>query len=301
MTPDMAGFFQDMATVEAEMREDIRIYAERGITPARLALRIRKHPALQITSRNKMAAAETVDASYAKKHPQTTKYRAADRNWLHQNWKAGSHLVDAATKASEPVERSNGSLIYTDVPVRAVLDFLNSYEFHEDHADLKAGLLERYVKQQVAKGRLQQWSVVVVSRPTAELMVTPLGAAGRLKGVERSRLTGMSGNATNIKALMSVTDMLLDLEERARVESWGDAHSLREESGAGPLLLLYPINRNSRPAATHAKTRDPLDAVADVLGVGFAFPDTEAEEDVNYVAVEAALSSRSIPTNGAED
>lgn len=287
MTPDMAGFFRDMATVEAEMREDVKVYSERKLTPADLAPRIRRHPALRITSSNKMTAAQTVDTSYGGRHPQATKYYVCDAEWLGGNWKAGAGLVEGAAAAGKGEDhKSNGSRIYRDVPASAVVQFLKSYQFHEGHADLQAGLLQRYIEQQMAKGHLRRWNVAVVSRPSAPQMEQPLGPLERRPGVVRSRLKEPMEGTADIKALMSTSDMVLDLKGDHSASSWRDAHDLRARAGANPLLLLYPICKDSKPTPAHQETREPLGATADVLGVGFALPESEDEAGPGYVSVQ---------------
>ena len=55
MTDEMRDKFKDLATVEQEIRNDIEYLASRDdVTPMQFAVRIRTHPSLAITSRNKM-------------------------------------------------------------------------------------------------------------------------------------------------------------------------------------------------------------------------------------------------------
>ncbi|MEL7474632.1 MAG: hypothetical protein AAGJ55_00165, partial [Cyanobacteria bacterium J06555_12] len=64
-----------------------------------------------------------------------------------------------------------------------------------------------------------------------------------------------------------------------------------------PLLLLYPIESQSRPRPVgkdKKSDRKPLDAVSDVLGIAIFFPRLDGDEPIGYV-------SANIDTTGFEE
>ena len=81
---------------------------------------------------------------------------------------------------------------------------------------------------------------------------------------------------------MSRADIMADVPEDFRPEAadwkswnWSRLKSERESvMGARPMLLLYPIDRQSEPSAKGTKDsqRVSLDAEHDVLGIGVLFP-----------------------------
>jgi hypothetical protein len=88
---------------------------------------------------------------------------------------------------------------------------------------------------------------------------------------------------------MSKRDILVDadsLEVRPK-ESWED---LKRRRPPVPLLLLYPIEAESRPLRQKAEesgapTRVALDAVDDLIGIGVVFPGAR-DRSGNYFSVE---------------
>ncbi len=91
MTAELARYFFDLATVEYEIRQDIKLYELEDITPTEFAVRIRTHPVLGITARSKMQTATESFASYSGRRPQMIFYRYRDEEWLAQN--SGRRLV----------------------------------------------------------------------------------------------------------------------------------------------------------------------------------------------------------------
>src|SRR5690606_38108799 len=71
MTEELRDYFYDLATIEAEVRQDIERYAELGMTPEQFGVRIRTHPSLAITARAKMQHAVQTRVSYENNNVQT--------------------------------------------------------------------------------------------------------------------------------------------------------------------------------------------------------------------------------------
>ena len=74
MTEELRNNFYDLATVEAEVRQDIELYAEYGLKPSQFGVRIRTHPDLNITARLKMQHAAIASVSYGGKNRQTVTF-----------------------------------------------------------------------------------------------------------------------------------------------------------------------------------------------------------------------------------
>jgi hypothetical protein len=263
--------FYDLATVEAEIRQDIRRYAEEEITPEQFGVRIRKIPGMAITAPAKMRNAVPVEIGYSGTHVQTFRFRRNDLDWLMANWSAAAQFLEAAAG------RHAGSNVFRGVTVDLVLKFLGEYKPHESHRNLAPRFLNEFVRRNAAVGsRLAEWSVVVVEgdgTKSTEL----LGPLGRVRTVIRSAEAN-SGKEASIKALMSRRDVLRDLDgvQIPGDPGWDELKALREQHSADPLLLLYPIEAESRPRNSGRKRaeqpREMLAAAADVLGIGIVFP-----------------------------
>lgn len=264
--------FRQLALVEHELRQEIEEYAFRKARPIDFAVRIRTLPGLQVTGRNKMRHAATANIDYRGLHLQTIRFPRVEKNILKQNWEAGATLAARA-------EVDIGNFI-GEVGVNAIVEFFRDYIVHSSHRDLTSEWLEEYIR--INSDALPRWSVVVVQpadqkRPKADINLGPV--VPRL--VKRSRLDGTDPKVADIKALMSRSDIMADVNEDLRPKSsdwknwdWSSLKSKREELvGPRPMLLLYPIDKHSTPASTTKESkRTALDASHHVLGVGLVFP-----------------------------
>ena len=293
MTEEMAEYFRDMATVEAEIRYDIEAYEREKIDPLDFAVRIRLHPDLEITAPGKMAAAVDCQMSFADEHIQTRKFYEKNDNWLIENWNAGGDLLQRLQANGEP-RPSGKSIFYEDAEFPEIIRFLAEYKVHPAHRQFAGTRIIDYIRQQNAanQGALGTWNVGVVGTGAGQKSSEALGPLGPVSTVNRAKLKLDATDMADIKALMSRQDALIDLPgvERNAEAGWGEIKGIRAKKfpTGRPLLLLYPINRHSIPM--RESDREPLNAVRDVLGMAIVFPKPEKDVPLGYKRAAIDLS-----------
>ncbi|GAA1840590.1 Z1 domain-containing protein [Pseudonocardia alni subsp. carboxydivorans] len=303
MTDELMEWFSHLATVEAEMRQDINRYMNPGVTPMNFAVRLRTHPKMSITAKAKMTSAVQATAAYGGQLVESRFFDVSETGtpWLAANASAARALVAQAAKDGTAAPSRDETALFTEVPHQAVLDFLASYSFHErstDYDELSSnggGRLAEYIRRRVRAGALGRWSVGVIgnSRDKADTKRCDLGSGIDVRMVRRSRLsydddTDFDGVA-DIKTLSSRRDEALDLDAtNASTMSRKDLVTLRKEKRPTEgLLLLYPIEPESEPKNT--KGRVPLAAPTDdvVMGVALVFPEPrDKDSDVEYMSAD---------------
>jgi hypothetical protein len=282
MTDELRQWFRHIAGVEAEMRQDIDRYMTGDETPMTLAVRIRSHPALRITAAAKMQDAVKDGTAFGGRRVQTRYFRTADENWLLENERATRLLVErlACSGGPEPV---GTSLVWRDTPVENILAFLTRYRFHEDSLESDAGLLDSYIRRRNERGTLLHWNVAIMGSARAGVGELDLGHGISAMRVIRSKIATSAIERADIKTLMSRRDAGVDLAELpAGTPSEDIIFRARNDQLPGHgLLTIYVIDAKSEP---QVKDREPLDAVSDVIGAGFVFPQPEKDEGVFYKA-----------------
>ena len=270
MTPELQDHFVHLATVESEIRHDIKRYDTEKRTPEEFAIRVQTHPKLAVTSKLKMQNVELASASYSDTHIQTFQFRHDDKPWLENNLDAARDLLRSISENESPEPASGARWLFRDVPAELVTAFLSQYEsLHEDFSDR---LLLEYIRSEQNHGALEWWNVGLVG--SKRMPRIDLGAGVESHLVRRSRFQRIE--PANIKALTSRADRVVDLGWDGSVEGLTSDNISAMRNAKQPdkgLLLLYPIDRNSRPARdTKNGRRHPLNASAHVIGVGLSFP-----------------------------
>ena len=291
--------FRALAAVEQEIRDDIEQYRLRELTPMDLAVRIRAIPGMAITAATKMRAAQRCAVSYWGTHRQTFRFRRQDRPLLEHNWAAGAELVSRADALGLRDLSTPDRKLWRGVPKSSIRRFLETYEIERTHADLLPEMLIPFLDDD--DPRLEGWNVGIVESGRGSNSERELGGAGFVRTVRRARLAD-SGAVADIKALMSKRDVLFDCNDEVQREGkWEEIKSSRlDHLGPVPLLLLYPIERESRPERT-SRVRVPMDAVHDVLGIGLVFPGSVTEGG-DFVAVDLQpISAEEIAEIEAEE
>jgi hypothetical protein len=282
-TKDLISNFRSLAKVEDEIREEISVYRERRATPIEFAVKVRQIPGLAITSAGKMRHAYRTSISFEGKHVQTIRFDHLSTTVISNNWSAASRLVNESLSDGRTLE--NGSLIRS-VPIAIIRKFLRDYDLCEEHLDLKKEMLLEYIDK--AAVGLKEWNVAVVMPEKGPLSAEPLGALGSIPMSRRSRLPDSDAYA-DIKALMSKGDILVDAPPgtKAGAKKWD---ALKAERPAVPLLLLYPIDRQSEPRPPRLgdegrPSRVALNAAGDLVGIGIVFPGS-LDHSGSYFSVE---------------
>ncbi|MEU1015964.1 Z1 domain-containing protein [Streptomyces sp. NPDC005898] len=288
MTPELHASFRHLATVEADMRRDIDVYLHENETPQTFAVRLRTHPVLRVTAAAKMQSAIRASAAYGGRRIQT-RYFHTRADWLRDNQGAARELVhlavdEAATHDSHP---ETGRHILRGVPYTGVLDFLSRYRFHENSQECDAQLISSYIRRRVQRGSLLRWNIAIVgnraaSDDTANFTFAPDVTVGR---ITRARLHNLTGDPdfADIKTLMSRADAAVDLSDALR--GWTEKEITDQRRKQLPdtgLIVLYPIDKDSRPSERREQFREPLGAEDHVIGVGLVFPETGDDSEVSW-------------------
>ena len=292
MPAETRGWFSDLAAVELEIRDEIKQYAEEAenVTPAQVAVRIRQHPQMQITSAAKMRDAVKVRASvdYGGTRQQTILFNHRDRGWLRDNIETTRRLLRGLDLGGRP--RHPGRRVASDVPAGRVMSFLRDYHFQDNARNMKNDQLRAYIDRQREQGRLETWSVALMGASTGDRSID-LGA-GPVNLITRSRVD-LDQPWANIKSLVSTVDRVVDLGlepgEISRAAGLTPDVALtdkvlrelrdRQRPDTG-LLAVYPIDRVSEPGREQKpgqRRRVALDAVDDVIGVCIFFPGAPTE------------------------
>lgn len=282
--------FRALSGIEQEIRDEIEQYRLQKLTPMEIAVRVRSIPGMAITAANRMRAARRCAVSYWGTHRQTFRFDYRDEKILRRNWTAAAELVSRADALGlrDMKAQASGRKLWRTVPRSSIQRFFETYSIHATHADLASDMLFPFLA--LKDSRLNNWNVGIVEARHGTECPEPLGAASTVRMVNRARLAD-SDSFADIKALMSKRDLLFDCrEDESNGDGWDELKAARIRAiGEVPLLLLYPIDRASKPKH-EGNVRTTLDAEFDVLGYGIVFPGSVTEGG-NFVAVQLELLS----------
>lgn len=285
ISAELEEWFIHLATVEEEIRSEIARYEAEHKTPRELAVRIRTHSKMTVTAKAKMKGAVQTRVSYTGERLQTFMFNHKNAQELRNNLDAARALISSAAAAgADPKRRPkrSGWWIMEAVPAEPIKQFLNTYRFHQNHADsdLNPATMCAYIDAQLERGALAQWNVVVIGRSDQPYGTIDLGCGVIANKIARAKLNIAGLPHANIKALMTKIDRVADLPDLDGKGEKGDAWLQQQRPKGIGLLVLYPIDSESEPAkrkkpALPKNPRISLDAVDDVIGVGIVFPNAD--------------------------
>ncbi|MHB1069009.1 MAG: Z1 domain-containing protein [Gemmatimonadaceae bacterium] len=278
-TPELAGWFADLARVEIHLREELAIYEDESLTPLQVGVRIWQHPDMEVTNRLKRRFATTTVAtqSYSEQLAQTFHFPLSRIDELALQAEIGvaafRHMVSELSPVDFSLSGPRGP-VWTNVPPENVLRFLDEYAVDERARSFSKDALHRYIVSCVDAGELTRWTIAVcgLSSPDPALRTADWGLpTGSVNFVSRSRKL----IPDDIGALVDPKDEGIGLP----VVGLRGRAARRQRDPQEGLLLLYPISRYSGyDLKPPYRFRMPLfenpehPLARDMLGVAFSFP-----------------------------
>ena len=301
-TPELHGWFSDLAFVEHRLREDIEVYENQGLKPYQLGMRI-WHPTMQVTSplKRRFASSTTISQSYSLAIEQTFKFPFRRLDDLALQCEENLIAVrDFVRELGAPnASREGKPPVWNDISAGCVLAFLAAYRVDSESRSISIPLIAAYIERLVELDELTSWTIGICSRSSVDktLGTVDLGLkSGPLAQISRSRI----GSTDSVGVITSPSDELLGLSEgladQARLSVQAAEASGRKKSvnraarevrpQTNGLLLLYPISRHSGyDTETGGNRRSLFDTplppqARDLIGMAISFPESKQQQVV---------------------
>jgi len=257
-TDGIAQWFVELALVEESLRDSITALNKAGRRPDEMAIRMRAHSALLLTSKVKSKMLAQDASSWSGENPQTILFPLHDGAALAWNLE----LTSALLRQHQPTQNAHGGAIAHDVPVEDVALFLRRYRGHPNSVAFQGAEIADWLIERAASGELLTWTIFVAN-PQRDRQVM-LG--GRPFGLVQRSLQA----SESIGVLIDPRHEAVDLHggpENYRSATGFSAKAMREDRPPTQgLLMLYPLDPEPLRAPTQA-----------VVGVALSLPRTSDE------------------------
>lgn len=301
-TPELAGWFSDLAFVEYRLREDLRVYEEHGLKPSQIGPRIWQHPVMQVTSplKRRFASTTTISQTYSGQLEQTFKFPLGRLDDLAIEAEANRQAVRRLFGSLDSPHWNGKGPVWRNVAPDDVVRFLSEYRQEGGAGRLSLPLICAYIERQAMVGELVRWTVAVRGLVSED---TRLGEADwgisderKIWQISRTRIryTDSVGVITGQgDELVGLSEEQIAIAER-RVQESLDSGRRKSLNKAGRevrvpeegLLLLYPISRHSIPergdgnrCALYEDSHSPL--ARDLVGLAISFPESRQPQTVD--------------------
>jgi hypothetical protein len=262
-TEGIAQWFVELALVEESLRDSINAMNKAGRRPDEMAIRMRAHSDLMLTSKVKSKMIETSTRSWSGENPQTILFPLRNASILNHNFA----LTAALLTAQPPTQDAYGGYLSHDILAPVICDYLRSFVFHEDTLAFRGDLIADWISERSMVGELTTWTIFVAS-PERDRKVL-LG--GRSYGLVRRSLTATE----SIGILTDPRHEGVDLHGGPDAYQMGGNYNAKAMRQSRPssrgLLLIYPLD----PEPLHTGVRA-------VIGIALSLP-TTSDESTRYV------------------
>jgi len=291
MTKDTKEKFEFLATLEEELKDDLKRYSEVGASPSEVGPRIKNSPQvswLRITSKSKMQGAQLVDLDFTGTSNQTTIF-SDNPTILKENIKVTETFFDILGDYSISVNEN--AVVWRNISFDTIKrNFLLEFNFHpKSRVFNQIEAFCNWYESSLEDTGFNVWNVVVagkgrVNNNTSGWKIDDHAIVGK---VNRSRRGDMNpvDRSVSIGVLRGPMDLFADIEDKQflnQIDS-SDASSekiseIRRKAGLElvPQLLIYLIDKDSKAVKKQnghsVKRRKDLDFSEDIVGVSLYIP-----------------------------
>lgn len=302
VTDDLFEFFYHLATVEQEIRDEIKVMAVNHERPIDVAVRIRRHPNLNITSSNKMRSAVTASVTYSGAKVQTRQIFTSNSSVTESN---ANHVIQFLDKISKSGKSRSEikfkdleqCVLYRGVSHELILQLLDVYKVPGDNPNFNRNMIQSYIFELNKLGELKDWSVALMSMKSGDgikvgdLTVFPFrrtvkkvskDSGGMRNAILRAVSTPgeeLIDLADVIKSPFVSTDNILEPKDGERKSDTRLRTELRPKERG--LLKIYPlqttvVTESDLAIFDETEPANPLRGTSQLFGLSFVFPESSS-------------------------
>lgn len=257
-TEVIAQWFVELALVEESLRDAITAMNRSGRHPDEMAIRMRSHSELMLTSKQKSRMLEESSRSWSCGNPQTILFPLRNASILDHNAALTADLLTVHA----PTQDAYGGCLAHDVPASVISEYLRGFIVHEETLAFRGDMIADWVMERAIAGELTTWTIFVAS-PDRDRQVL-LGR--RSYGLVRRSLTATE----SIGILTEPRHEGVDLHGGPEAYRMGTTYNARAMRNTRPpnhgLLMIYPLD----PQPLNAQVRT-------VIGIALSLPKTSDE------------------------
>ena len=293
MTERTESQFKFLSLLDQNLRDEIHMMAMQGLSPAHYGPRVTNSPLyslIQITANNRMQQAVLGDWNFSGTNIQTHLFDN-NTNILRDNLNLATNFLSNLGNPTRSNTNQN-DLVWFDVESETIINFLLNYQFQERlkvFADMTP--FTEWIRQITETGTYGTWNVILAgtaNNARFTIADTSVGKTNRTwKAIERER----NPNIINIGVLRDPRNLLSDIDwdtasdnVRNRIEHFSSRYvnEIRSEANLDfhPQLIVYIIDKESRPQQRYEGDRCALNTAVDIAGICINIP-SRSSENVN--------------------
>jgi len=229
--------YQHLSLVEEEIRTNLSIYEEDGVSPVDIPILVRDHMNLNVTARNKLGSAGRAKSSFSGQKSQTFKLPLNDIELLKENITLTDNFIQSINDKYGFSKMNSQNYVSLGVDANELIEnYLNLFQPYDcgfPYNDLKS-----YIQRRVADNEYLTWNIGVKSLKNKKNGNIQWGGLDINMIARTKKYSKLQSGEHHIGVLTEPEDKNMDLNEIKDRKS-------ERPSDANPLLVLYRIAATS--------------------------------------------------------
>ena len=301
ITDDLRSRFINLATVENEIRQEIKVMVDNGDTPLDFRIRVRQEQGMTVTAKNKMGTAVAIENNLSHSFIQT-RFLSIDNRTCVANIEAVNNLILKLNNAG--INKKYGyfdnfrkSPLYMAAKTEIVSQFLDDFSLSEANTRANAKIIQGYINN---NNNLEHFNIAIVSQ---------INGSDTFKLVDGTEIVLLNrtyspntksdrdSSAIYLRSLSVARDEMIDLgelipscpknaDDASHFDKFKGFSDIRRKIRKDGLLLIYMINNNStlREGIVESPEIAPIQTKHVLVGLTFVFPSDKTKGKGRFIA-----------------
>lgn len=294
LTNDTQKKYRFLATLDEELREELKVYSLQGDEPALYGPKVKNSPKVSwmlVTARNRSQSAIPTNIDFSGTTSQTTLFNN-NINELQENIAVTESFINQL--GTPKITRTKKGLYWENVDFEKVKNnFLTKFKFNQKSRTFKQiDKLCEWYEEKEQEANFTGWNILVsgigkVDSNKGETWKIADRLIGKISRTRLGKPKEQDLTFINIGVLRAPGDLYEDIDEERlsllpedhknfNLTSNAYVREVRKKAGLGktPQLVIYRIDKESEPDPS-SDTRSSLNAVEDIIGVSLYIPGQE--------------------------
>lgn len=284
ITPDARRKYEILAKIDMDLKAEVELFMERGLSPSNFGPRIRNAPEIakfRITAKNKSQQAEYADFDFCGDSYETTDFE--NNSSLQRNLNISECFIKELNKITAARQSTTAkAYVWHGIDYSVVYgEYLKKYEVSQfSSLSDNLGYFFEWMEQMNANGKFTKWNVAVIDGDNhdEQWLLSADMSVGLIERTCKKVAIEEHADHIDIGSLRSGRDAICDVQEKELSPDQQDEFKKTRKNGKDliskrsvfglsdiPLLLIYRIKKDGGIPKTQNRVK--MDTINDIVGI----------------------------------
>ncbi len=285
LSTELFDWYRHITIANIELKNEFIQMSKENKTPKEFGLKVRSHPNLLITARNKMRTGTklrlNLEGSTIESYILHNNKKIIEQNYNHTK-----EFIQQLTNQDIP-NNHQSSFVFKNISNDLLIDFISKFQVHQDCYKFNPNIIITHIRNSINNKKIQNWDIGLFSLKNLSENSKLIDEFGGLKIITPSRSTFVNQETLifpNNRIIGGMEDEYIGLSKdeinQIKQSSFSNkirlAKQFRSKKNKG-LLMIYPFTIKNKITTEVISYTNPI------IGIAISFPEDPQSSEIEYI------------------